>query len=394
MDLSTGTGEIYLDSAATGKPSMRALMKAIEVCYYTWGSPYRGLYERSVNATAQYEEARERVRAFINAEDANEVVFTSGATDGLNKLIRVLAEGFAQSDRVLLGIAEHNSVLLPWITAQERHGFQIDYLPVNRDGFYTAEEVRKRLTKDTKIVCVAHAGNVLGTVNDIRGLAEAAHENGTLLLADCSQSAPHGLMDVREMQCDFAVFSGHKMYCPFGIGVLYGRKVYLKTLGRRHPVVGGETADRVRKAGVIWADLPHSWEAGTVHLLGAVTLAEAADEIRKEQDERERQEAYLIQRMHRGLASIPHVRLLGPEDPYMRGTLCTFTIQGVHPHDAGDLYARESICVRTGYHCAEMLHEELGIGPTVRASVYYGNTEKEIDRFLDVTEGIRKALSR
>ncbi len=382
-------GRIYLDSAATALCSEAVLRKGLEFDLNR-ASPYRGLYRESVEATDAYEGARETVRRAVNARFAEEIVFTRGATEGFNLLAHSLRDQLREGDEILIGEAEHHSNMLPWRELAKAKNASVRYLPVGDDGRYDPGTLLKTLRDNTRILCVTHVSNVLGQVNDLAALCAAAHQNGTLVVADAAQSVPHRVLDVQALGVDFLCFSGHKLGSAMGIGVLYGRLEHLETLP---PLLyGGEMVDYVEEWDVQYAPLPRRMEAGTVNVSGALTLAAAFDQLalldRTWITSRERA---LTRRLADGVASIPHVRLLGGRGE-CREAIAAFTVDDVHPHDVAQIMDAHGICIRAGHHCAQVLHRRLRLPGSNRASLMFYNTETEIDAFLDALSGVRKEM--
>lgn len=382
-------GRIYLDSAATALCSEAVLRKGLEFDLNR-ASPYRGLYRESVEATDAYEGARETVRRAVNARFAEEIVFTRGATEGFNLLAHSLRDQVREGDEILIGEAEHHSNMLPWRELAKAKNASVRYLPVGDDGRYDPGTLLKTLRDNTRILCVTHVSNVLGQVNDLAALCAAAHQNGTLVVADAAQSVPHRVLDVQALGVDFLCFSGHKLGSAMGIGVLYGRLEHLETLP---PLLyGGEMVDYVEEWDVQYAPLPRRMEAGTVNVSGALTLAAAFDQLalldRTWITSRERA---LTRRLADGVASIPHVRLLGGTGE-CREAIAAFTVDDVHPHDVAQIMDAHGICIRAGHHCAQVLHRRLRLPGSNRASLMFYNTETEIDAFLDALSGVRKEM--
>lgn len=291
-------------------------------------------------------------------------------------------------DEVLISIEEHHSNMLPWRAAAERAGATVKYLDVDVTGLMTPEMVKEALTPKTRLFAVTQVSNIMGRTNDIKAFAKLCHENGTYLIADGAQSVPHMPVDVQDLDVDFLAFSGHKMLAPMGIGVLYGKREHLEKMPPF--LTGGEMIETVTKQGQTYAELPHKFEAGTVNASGAVALAAAIRYLQGIgfEDIMERENA-LATRMMEGMKTVPHITVLGSEDPAEHHGIVTFKIDGVHPHDIAAIFADQNIAVRAGHHCAQPLLAQVGIPNTTRASVMFYNTEEEVDRFLTVLGTIR-----
>ncbi|MBQ8137571.1 MAG: cysteine desulfurase [Clostridia bacterium] len=383
-------GRIYLDSAATSLCSDAVLRAGLEFDAFRRASPYRGLYEESVEATDAYEGARETVRSALNARFAEEIVFTRGATEGFNLLAHSLRDWVKAGDEILIGEAEHHSNMLPWRELAKARNASVRYLPAGEDGRYDPETLKKELRENTRILCVTHVSNVLGQVNDLAALCAVAHQNGVLVVADAAQSAPHRPLDVQALGVDYLCFSGHKCGSAMGIGVLYGRLEQLEALP---PLLyGGEMVDYVEEWDAQFAPLPRRMEAGTVNVSGALTLAAAFEHMAAlDWAWITSREQALTKRLADGVSSIPHVRLLGANGPH-REAIAAFTVEDVHPHDVAQIMDAHGVCIRAGHHCAQVLHRRLGLPGSNRASLMFYNTEAEIDAFLEALSSVRKEM--
>lgn len=382
----------YLDNSATSQRLQSVLDAEVKFYEENNANPFRGLYDMSVRATEAYEDARETVRAFTNAKEVGEIIFTRNASESLNLVAYSFGSRFfKEGDEILVSIEEHHSNMLPWRYAAERAGATVKYLYVDADGKMTPEMVKAALTPKTKLFAVTQVSNIMGRTNDIKAFAKICHENGTYLVADGAQSVPHMPVDVQDLDCDFLAFSGHKMLGPMGIGVLYGKRELLEQMP---PFLsGGEMIQSVTEDRITLEELPHKFEAGTVNAAGAVGLAEAMRYIKKIgfADIQERENA-LCTRAYLGMQEIPHVTVLGSDDPNDHHGILTFKVDNVHPHDIAAIFASENVAVRAGHHCAQPLLLHIGVPNTTRASVMFYNTEEEVDRFLDVLSQIRGAM--
>ena len=382
----------YLDNAATSqKPE--CVIKALRDYYeIDNANPYRGFYDLSVRATEGYESARDTVRKFIGASSNKEIIFTRNTTESINLLAWSFSSGILKpGDEILISKAEHHSNMIPWMKAAERTGATLKYIDVGIDGLITAAAVKEALTDKTVLLAITHVSNVFGRKNDIKAFAEVCHDNGTLIAVDGAQSVPHMPVDVSELDVDFLSFSGHKMMGPMGIGVLYGKEAILEKL----PVflTGGEMIETVSLDRVTYNELPYRFEAGTVNCGGAAGLKAAIEYIENTgfSDIMEREKELTV-KLIEGLKNIPHITVLGAEDPKDHCGIATFKVDGVHPHDISEIFASDNIAVRAGHHCAEPLHKAVGIPSTARASVMFYNTEEEIDRFLETAGRIRSEM--
>ena len=389
----------YLDNAAsTQKP--RAVIEALDEFYYAhYANIHRGVHTLSEEATVAYEEARDKVTAFIHAPDRRGVVFTRNATEAINLV--AYAWGWANvgpDDRIVVTEMEHHSNLVPWQVLARKAGAELALVSVTDEGRLDLESLARLLDGPVKLVAFAHVSNVLGTVNPAREIVAQAHAAGARVLVDAAQSVPHMPVDVEALGCDFLAFSGHKMCGPTGIGVLYGRPELLEEMPPF--LTGGGMIRRVGRTEAAWADLPGKFEAGTPAIAEAVGLGAAVDYLSAVgMDDADRngqlrpmeavwaheQElaAYALER----LAEIPGVRVIGPPAGE-RGGVVAFTVASIHPHDLAQVLDWGGVAIRAGRHCAQPLHECLGLGATARASFYLYNTREEVDRLV---EGIYKA---
>lgn len=379
---------VYLDNAATTQKP-RAVVQAIADEYYSVNANvHRGVHFLSQQATDLHEAARERVRAFLNARSAAEIVFTRGTTESLNLMAASYGEAFLhEGDEVVLTVMEHHSDIVPWQLLRERRGIVLRVVPMTDVGELDLAAFERLLGPRTRLVCVAHVSNVLGTVNPVRRMAEMAHAHGAHLLVDAAQSVPHQPVDVQRLDCDFLAFSGHKVYGPTGIGVLYGREALLD---RMPPYQGGgEMIARVSFEHTTYERLPYKFEAGTPDYIGSHALAVALDYVdalglpaiaRYEH----RLTAYALER----LRAIPGLRVYG--DAAARGAVVSFNVGGIHPLDLGTLLDRLGIAIRTGHHCAQPLMARCGVEGMARASFALYNTPAEVDALADGIERVRR----
>ncbi len=361
----------YLDTAATAQKP-QAVIDAITRAYdTTYATVHRGVYQRSADMTLAYEAARRRVASFIGAGAPEDCVFVRGATEGIN----LVAQGWAErhlkaGDRILLSMLEHHSNIVPWQLVAERIGAAIDVVPLTADGRIDLDAMAAMIRPEHKLVALAHVSNVLGSVLNGRRAADIAHSVGAKLLLDGCQAVPRVRVDVAALDCDFYVFSGHKLYGPTGIGVLWGRPELLDAM---HPVQGGGAMiDRVTFERTTYAPPPARFEAGTPHIVGALGLHAAIDYVEGiGLDAIHAHETALVTATCEALGRINSVRLLGPDDS---AGIVSFVVEGVHPHDVGTILDEERVAIRAGHHCAQPLMDVLGVPATARASfgVYNG----------------------
>ena len=386
------TNEAYLDNAATSqKPYW--VIKAVEDFYkHSNANPLRGLYELSVNATDRYENAREAVRKFIHAKESAEIVFTRNATESLNLIAYSYGlSNLREGDEIVVSITEHHSNILPWQMVARSTGAKLVYLECEQDGRITDEAIDKTITEKTRLVAVGEVSNVTGRRNPVEKIIKKAHSVGAVTVVDGAQSTPHMAVDVQAMNTDFFVFSGHKLLGPMGIGVLYGKRELLEAMPPF--LTGGEMIQTVSREGAVWAELPHKFEAGTVNAADAVGLHAAIDYITGLGFDAitEREDALTAYAME-GMKKIPHLHLIGSDDPAEHNGILNFVIDGVHPHDISAILDADGIDVRAGHHCAQPLLNHLGFRSTTRASLMFYNTEEEVRRLLGSLASVRSRM--
>jgi cysteine desulfurase/selenocysteine lyase len=364
-------GWAYLDTAATAqKPQV--VVDAITRAYgETYATVHRGVYQRSADMTVAYEAARKAVARFIGAGSPDEVVFVRGATEGINLVAQCWAgEQLKAGDRIMLSLLEHHSNIVPWQMVAERVGAAIDVLPLTPDHRIDLDAMERMITPAHKLVALGHVSNVLGSVLDAKRATEIAHSVGAKILLDGCQSVPRIAVDVKAIGCDFYVFSGHKLYGPTGIGVLWARPELLEAMPPYQG--GGSMIDKVSFAKTTYAPPPGRFEAGTPHIVGALGLHAAIDYVESiGLSAIHAHETALVTATREALSGINSVRLYGPADS---AGIVSFTIEGVHPHDIGTILDEERVAIRAGHHCAQPLMEALGVEATARASfgVYNG----------------------
>ncbi|MDY3130827.1 MAG: SufS family cysteine desulfurase [Treponema sp.] len=382
---------IYLDTSATSQRPF-LVIDAMSHFYATDNAnPLRGLYSLSERATQAYEHARDLVANFINAKDSTEVIFTRNTTESLNLVAYSYGlSNLKADDEVVITIMEHHSNIIPWQQVCRQTGAKLVFMECDKDtGVISREEIETKITNKTKIVSCVHISNVLGVTNPIKEIAAKAHSVGAVMVVDGAQSSPHIKIDVQELGADFFAMSGHKLCGPMGIGALWGRKELLEAMPPF--LTGGEMIEYVTKDSATWAELPHKFEAGTVSAGDAVGMGAAVRYIQSVGfDFIEEQDKKLTKLLVEGMKNIPHLNLVGPKNADERSGIVTFTIDGVHPHDIASLLSDENIAIRAGHHCAQPLGQYLGIQSSARASVYFYNTEKEIQTFLEKLAQVRK----
>ena len=384
---------IYFDNAATTqRPS--CVLDAVAGFYKSANAnPLRGLYKLSVKATDVYEESRKTTADFLNAE-YNEIIFTRNASESLNLVAYTYGLSNVEAgDEIVISSMEHHSNILPWQMVARTKGAKLVFLEADDEGIISEEEWKSKIGSRTKIVSITHVSNVLGITNPVKEIARYAHSvgnggKGAVVVLDGAQSTPHIKVDVKDLDVDFFAFSGHKLCGPMGIGALYGK---ISLLNSMPPfLLGGEMIEYVTRESATFAEVPHKFEAGTVNAAGAAGLAAAIKYIQgigleniEENDNR------LCTLLMEKMKEIPHLHIIGNKDPLKHCGIVTFVIDGVHPHDIATMLDTENIAIRAGHHCAQPLMEKLGVGSTARASLYFYNTEEEVERFAEKLSKVR-----
>lgn len=379
---------VYLDnSATTQKP--RIVVDAIANEYYSENANvHRGVHFLSQQATELHESARAKIAKFLNASSPSEIVFTRGATEGLNLVASSFSEAFLkEGDEVIISAMEHHSNIVPWQLLEMRKGIKIKVIPITEDGELRVDEYEKLFDERTKLVSVTHVSNVLGTVNPVKELATIAHSHNVPILIDGAQSVPHIKVDVRDTDCDFYAFSGHKIYGPTGIGALYGKAEWLEKLPPYQG--GGEMIKNVHFGHTEFEDAPLKFEAGTPDYVGSHSLATAIDYVESlGLDNIAAHEHELLEYATKRLESIPGMRIFGKAKN--KSAVISFVVGNIHPLDLGTLLDRLGIAIRTGHHCAQPLVESLGVQSVARASFGLYNTLKEVDALFNGIERVMK----
>ena len=378
---------VYLDSAATSQKPRRVIDCERRLYEEENANVHRGVHYLSGRMTELFEEARERVRSFIGASSREEIVFTSGATAAVNAVAYSYGElAFGPGDNIVVSEMEHHSNIVPWQLVCGRRGVEIRVLPFDDEGRLMVERLPELLDERTKLVAVTQASNVLGTMPRLQEVVAAAHAAGAVVLVDGCQGVVHGGVDVEALGCDFYVFSGHKLYAPNGIGVLYGRRELLE---RMPPFLGGgDMVKRVRFSGTTFADVPLKFEAGTANYIGAVCLGEAIEYIRSIGiPEMTAHERLLAEYAAGALSAVEGVRIYGTASD--KCSILSFNAEGVHAYDMGMILDKLGIAVRTGAHCADPVMQHYGVKGMVRASFAFYNTMPEADAFV---AGVQRAV--
>jgi len=368
---------VYLDNGATTQKPRQVVDAMVDEYYNVNANVHRGVHFLSQQATDLHEQSRERVRQFINAQSTSEIVFTRGTTESINLLAFCFGEAFVhEGDEIIVTEMEHHSNIVPWQMMCERKGAILKVIPITDDGRLCIDTYRQMLNEKTRLVCCTHVSNVLGTINPVKEIVKIAHSNGSLVLIDGAQSTPHFAVDVQDIDCDFFAFSGHKIYAPTGIGVLYGKEQLMEKLPPYQG--GGEMIQKVTFEKTTYNDLPYKFEAGTPDYVASHALAAALDYVSKlGMDNIFKHEQELTTYAIAKLQEIEGMRIFGPVEG--RDAVISFLVGNIHHLDMGTLLDRLGIAVRTGHHCAEPLMNRLGITGTVRASFGLYNTKDEVD---------------
>lgn len=378
-----GKNLIYFDNGATSqKPQM--VLDAINR-YYSMDNAniHRGVHHLSQKATSEYEEARETVRRFINAGKKEEIIFTKGTTDGINLVANSFGELLSAGDEIIISAMEHHSNIVPWQMLAERKKLTLKVIPINKRGELVLEEYQNMLSPKTKLVAVTHISNSLGTINPVDKIIEAAHAAGAKVLIDGAQSVQHTKVDVTSMNCDFFVFSGHKVFGPTGIGVLYGKEAILDEMPPYQG--GGDMISKVTFERTTYNELPFKFEAGTPHIAGGICLGTALNYLDQfDPKELEAYERDLTEYAQEMLETFENITLIGTAKD--KTSVVSFVVKGIHPFDIGTLLDKQGIAVRTGHHCTQPLMDIYQVPGTVRASFAFYNTREEIDQFIAAVE--------
>jgi cysteine desulfurase/selenocysteine lyase len=372
----------YLDNGATAQKPLAVLEALDRFNRHSNANVHRGVHTLSEEATSLYEEARRRIARHIGAED-REVVFTRNVTGAINLVASAWGRAnVGPGHRIVITEMEHHSNVVPWYLLARQVGAELDWVPVTDEGRLDLEQLGEALEREPKIVAVAHVSNVLGTVNPIAEIGRMAHDAGALMLVDGAQAAPKMALDMAELDADFYGFTGHKLYGPTGVGVLWGRRELLDAMGPYEG--GGSMIHKVTKDEITWASVPARFEAGTPPIDEAVGLAAAIDWVDELGLEAiHAHEAELTEYALERLAEVPGLRVFGPEAGDERTGIVSFDLEGVHAHDVSEILDRHAVAVRAGHHCAQVLMERLGVAATTRASFAVYNTREEVDRLVD-----------
>ncbi len=382
----------YLDNAATTQRPAQVLDEERKFYEKNNANPLRGIYGLAVAATEEYEKARLSVKKFINANETAEIIFTRNTTESINLVAYSYGlSNLCAEDEILVTIEEHHSNLLPWQMVSQKTGAKLKFIECDSKGEISKQTILNAVNEHTKLAAMTHISNVIGRKNPIEILISEVHKNGGVVLVDAAQSVPHTRIDVKELDVDFLAFSGHKIYAPMGIGVLYGKKELLS--GMPPFLTGGEMIDSVSRNSAVYAPLPHKFEAGTVNAGGAVSLRAAIEYVEsigyETIEEREKKLTGLaISEMNKN----PYIHIIGSDNPQEHSGIISFTIDGVHPHDIASILNEENVAIRAGHHCAEPLLEYLRVMSAARASIAFYNSEEDIYRFTKSLNKVRRLM--
>ena len=382
---------VYLDNAATSQKP-QSVIDAL-VSYYTTenSNVHRGVHTLSQLATDDYEGARSKIRQFINASDDREIIFVRGSTEGINLVAHSFGrQHIHEGDEIVISTMEHHSNIVPWQILCEERGARLRVVPINDAGELLLDEYERLLGPRTKLVSISHVSNALGTVNPAKQIVDIAHSRGIPVLLDGAQAVPHSCVDVRDLDCDFYVFSGHKVCGPTGIGVLYGKADLLEAMPPYQG--GGEMIKSVTFEKTLYNTLPHKFEAGTPNIAGSIGLGAAIDYVSAlGMDRISAYEHQLLEYGTECLEGLSNVRLIGTARE--KSAILSFVMEGVHPHDIGTILDSEGVAVRTGHHCAQPVMDRFGIPATTRASLAFYNTKEDIDALVKAIDRVSEVFS-
>lgn len=378
---------VYFDNAASSQKPQTVIDATNKYYSFENANIHRGVHYLSQEATSAYEAVREKVRAFINAEKSHEIIFTKGTTDSINLVASSFGRTFlAEGDEVLISAMEHHSNIVPWQMVCEERKAKLKVVPINDNGELLMDEFRKLLTKKTKLVAVTHISNSLGTINPVKEIIAEAHKKDITVLIDGAQAIHHTKVDVKELDCDFYVFSAHKIYGPTGVGILYGKEELLHTMPPYQG--GGDMIKTVTFEKTTYNELPHKFEAGTPNIAGGIAFGAAIDYVNTLGIENiAAYEHELTNYALQQLNTVPSIKFIG--NAKERASVISFLLEGIHPYDAGVILDKMGIAVRTGHHCTQPLMDRFKISGTVRASFAFYNTKEEVDVLV---KGLHKVI--
>ena len=384
----------YLDSGATSqKPQY--VINAVEEFYKKFNAnPHRGAYSLSLEATEQYENTREKIAKFINARNKEEIIFSKNASESLNLIAYSYGlSNLKQNDEVVLSIMEHHSNLVPWQFVTKQTNSILKYMYINNEFELSKEEIESKITDKTKVVGITHISNVLGTINNVKEIIKYAHKKGAIVIVDASQSIPHTKVDVQDLDADFLAFSGHKMFAPLGIGVLYGKK---ELLNKMPPfLMGGDMIEYVYEQNTTYAPLPNKFEAGTQNVEGVVGLGAAIDYIESIGYETiNKVEQEVTEYAVNELSKLNFIEMYVTPNKQNHSSVISFNVKGVHPHDVASILDVNGVCIRSGNHCAQPLLRYMGMDSTCRASFSIYNTKEDVDKLVDALNKTYKMFEK
>ena len=380
---------VYLDNAATSQKPRQVIQALVDYYEQYNANIHRGIHTLAEEATGLYEDARGKAARFIGANGPDEIILTRNTTESLNLVAYTWAtDNIGAGDEIVITTMEHHSNIVPWQWLVQKNGAVLKYLEVDANGQIDLAEVEKTVTPRTKLVSMMHMSNVLGTINPVKEVAKIAHRNGALMLVDGAQSVPHIPVDVKDLDCDFLAFSSHKMLGPTGVGVLWSRREILQAM--RPFLGGGEMIDIVERQTATYNELPWKFEAGTPNIGDVIAFGAAIDYLTGMGMARVREHeveitAYALEK----IGKIPGVTIYGPKTAAERGGVVAFTVEGVHPHDLGQIVDYEGVAIRAGQHCCQVLSTSIGVPATARASFYVYNTPEEVDALVAAVEAAR-----
>ncbi|MGB7203148.1 MAG: cysteine desulfurase [Pyrinomonadaceae bacterium] len=377
---------VYLDNAASSQVPQSVIDRTAKYLAEEHSNIHRGVHYLSQHATTAYEAAREKVKRFINAPDVKECIFVRGTTEGINLVAQSYGKNFISAgDEILVSLMEHHSNIIPWQMVAEERGATIKVIPMNESGELIIDEYENLLNERTKIIALAHVSNSLGTVNPIKEMIEFAHKFGVPVCVDAAQSVPHFPVDVQDLDADFYVFSGHKMFAPTGVGIVYGKRKWLDAMPPYQ--TGGGMIRTVSFEGTTFAPIPEKFEAGTPAIAAGIGLGAAIDYINAiDFEAAAAYEHELLEYATTRLADIPEVKIIGTAAN--KASVLSFTIEGIHPHDIGTILDQQGIAVRAGHHCAQPVMQFFDVPATARASFAFYNTRQEVEKLADAVQKV------
>ena len=384
----------YLDSGATSQKPQYVINEVEEFYKKFNANPHRGAYSLSLEATEQYENTREKIAKFINARNKEEIIFSKNASESLNLIAYSYGlSNLKQNDEVVLSIMEHHSNLVPWQFVTKQTNSILKYMYINNEFELSKEEIESKITDKTKVVGITHISNVLGTINNVKEIIKYAHKKGAIVIVDASQSISHTKVDVQDLDADFLVFSGHKMFAPLGIGVLYGKK---ELLNKMPPfLMGGDMIEYVYEQNTTYAPLPNKFEAGTQNVEGVVGLGAAIDYIESIGYETiSKVEQEVTEYAVNELSKLNFIEMYVTPNKQNHSSVVSFNVRGVHPHDVASILDVNGVCIRSGNHCAQPLLRYMGMDSTCRASFSIYNTKEDVDKLVDALNKTYKMFEK